>query len=174
MKIFNKKKEFDDDVDADWRNLNALPREVVSKKELDSLQKEVINELEALQRETVAQIGDRATAKPQTLYYYHKYIDAKFNKGDFDVDTYFTQKQNIVDQKYAEGLGDIRAEFTGYKELLDEIREADQRLRRKINKLDPSSDIGLDSVGTYDDSVRLLEVINELPEEINWNEFEEK
>lgn len=169
--IFHKKK--DDDVNADWRDLNALPKEVVSKKELDSLQKEVVEELEHLQSDTVKQMSEKPTAKPQTLYYYHKYIDAKFNKGDFDIDTYFTKKQNIIDQKYAEGLGDIKAEFTGYKELLNEIQEVDQRLRRKINKLDPNSNIDLEAIGTYDDSAKLLEQINELPEEINWNSFEE-
>lgn len=175
VKLFNFfKKERDDDANANWRDLNALPREIVSKKELDKLQKEVVEELAHLQNDTTKQIEEHPTAKPQTLYYYHKYIDAKFNKGDFDIDTYFTQKQNIIDQKYAEGLGDIKSEFTGYKELIDEIREVDQRLRRKINKLDPTSNIDLEAIGTYDDSIELLRQINELPEEINWNNLKEE
>lgn len=175
MKIFNflhKKK--DEDADSDWRDLNSLPKEAVSKKELDALQKEVVEELRQLQDEAISEAGETSTAKPQTLYYYHKYIDAKFNKEDFDIDTYFTKKQNIIDQKYAEGLGDVKSEFTGYKELLVEIREVDQRLRRKINKLDPSSNIDLESIGTYDDSEMLLEQINELSAGINWNIFEKE
>lgn len=173
LNIFHRKDEDMAIADADWRDLDALPKEVISKKELDELQEEVIMELDRLQRDTVAQMNDSPTAKPQTLFYYHKYIDAKFNKSDFDVDTYFSKKQNIVDQKYAEGLGDIRSEFTGYKELLNEIHEVDQRLRRKINKLDPTSSIDLEAIGTYDDSALLLEQINELPEELDWSRFKE-
>ena len=171
LNIFRKKRE---DISDDWRDLDALPKEIVSKKELDNLQKEVVDELENLQSDTVQQMSEKPTAKPQTLYYYHKYIDAKFNKGDFDIDTYFCQKQNIIDSKYAEGLGDVESEFTGYKELLDEIKEVDQRLRQKINKLDPNSKIDLEAVGTYDDSAKLLEQINALPREINWSSFEEE
>jgi len=170
LHFFRKRK--DDDADSDWRDLNSLPKEAVSKKELDALQKEVVEELEKLQEEAIQKAGETSSAKPQTLYYYHKYIDAKFNKGDFDIDTYFTRKQNIIDQKYAEGLGDIKSEFTSYNELLDEIREVDQRLRRKINKLDPTSNIDIDAVGTYDDTESLLSQINELSAGINWASFD--
>lgn len=172
FKIFQKKK--DEDEESDWRDLNSLPKEAVSKKELDALQNEVIEELGHLQEEAIRESGETSTAKPQTLYYYHKYIDAKFSKEDFDIDTYFTRKQNIIDQKYAEGLGDVKSEFTGYKELLVEIREVDQRLRRKINKLDPSSNIDLGTIGTYDDSEILLNQINELSAGINWDNFKKE
>ncbi|MDO4889236.1 MAG: hypothetical protein Q4A25_00885 [Candidatus Saccharibacteria bacterium] len=172
MKIFNfLHRRKNEDEELDWRDLNSLPKEAVSKKELDSLQKEVVEELRQLQEDAIRDAGETSTAKPQTLYYYHKYIDAKFSKEDFDIDTYFTKKQNIIDQKYAEGLGDIKSEFTGYKELLTEIREVDQRLRRKINKLDPSSNIDLEAIGTYDDSEMLLVQINELSAGINWKEL---
>ena len=170
MGLFRRKKV--EDVD-DWRDLNALPREVVSKKELDALQKEVIDELEGLQSDTLAHYGEDDVAKPQTLYYYHKYIDSKFNKEDFDVDTYFTGKQNIIDQKYAEGLGDVRAEFVIYKDTLAEIQEIDRRLRKKTNKLDPTSNIDLEISGSSDDSEELLAQINSVPGEIDWDIFKE-
>ena len=115
-----------------------------------------------------------SSAQPQTLFYYHKYIDAKFSKSDFDVDAYFIKKQNIIDKKYAKGLGDLKAEFTGYKELLNQIHEVDQRLRRKINKLDPRSNLDLNAPDTYDDSAKLLAEIEQLPEEINWNNLQEE
>ncbi len=175
MKFFNfftRKK--DEDADYDWRDLDALPKEIVSEKELDAMQDEVVKKLTNLEQDTIKQAGDIPTAKPQALFYCHKYIDAKFNKEYFDIDTYFSRKQNIVDQKYAEGLGDIKAEFTGYRELIEEIKEVDWRLRKKINKLDPSSNVNLDVAGTYDDSEALLEQINELPAGINWNNFEKE
>lgn len=171
MGLFRKKNL--EDIESDWRDLNALPHEVVSKKELDALQKEVIDELEKLQADTLSGYGENNVEKPQTLYYYHKYIDSKFNKEDFDVDTYFTGKQNIIDQKYAEGLGDVRAEYVIYKDTLAEIQEIDRRLRRKTNKLDPTSNIDLDATGSYDDSEDLLSQINEIPKEIDWDVFKE-
>ena len=171
--MFLRKKK-DEDIESDWRDLDALPREAVSKSELDTLQKEVVDELERLQADTIAQAGESSIAKPQTLFYYHKYIDTKFNKSDFDIDTYFSKKQNIVDRKYAEGLGDVEAEFTGYKELISEIHKVDQRLRRKVNKLDPNSQVDLDAPGTYDDSVELLNQINDIPKELDWNKYGEK
>lgn len=175
MKIFNLfRRKKDEDTESDWRDLNSLPKEAVSKKELDALQREVVEELRQLQEDAISDAGESSSAKPQTLYYYHKYIDAKFNKEDFDIDTYFTKKQNVIDQKYAEGLGDVKSEFTGYKELLVEIREVDQRLRRKINKLDPSSNIDLEAIGTYDDSEALLKQIEELSSGIDWSNFDKE
>lgn len=160
------------DDNADWRNLSALPSEIVSKEELDALQKEVVSELEQVQKTVTDQTGEQAVAKPQTLFYYHKYIDAKFNKGNFNIDTYFAHKQNVIDHKYAEGLGDIKAQFTGYQELINEINEVDQRLRRKIKHLDPASNVSFEEASTYDDAAEILAQINQLPEEINWDNLE--
>ena len=170
--IFNRSRA-ENNSNADWRDLDALPKEVISKSELDNLQKEVVSELGSLQAETISQAEGNMSAQPQALYYYHKYIDAKFDKSDFDVDTYFIKKQNIIDQKYAEGLGDLRGDFTGYKELLDQIHEVDKRLRRKVNKLDPDAKIDVNAPGTYDDSAALLAQIEKLPEEIDWKSLRE-
>ena len=167
MRLFRRKK---DENDISWRDLDALPTEIVSKSELDSIQSEVVSEIESIQREAIIESSATDTQKPQSLFYYHKYIDAKFNKGDFDVDTYFTKKQNLVDRKYAEGLSELKDEYTGYKELIEEIREIDQRLRRKINKLDPASSKDLETVGTYDDTTKMTELINSIPENIDWEE----
>ncbi len=156
----------------DWRNTDLLPQEVISKKELDDLQAEVINELNALQASTIQRFGATDSDKPQTLYYYHKYIDAKFNKNDFDVETFYAKKQDIIDRKYAEGLGDVNAEFTGYKELIEEIKEVDQRLRRKTNKLDPDSNVDVDLKCLYDDSEKIEEQIRALSNGVDWASLE--
>lgn len=156
----------------DWRNTDLLPQEVLTKTELDNLQKEVLDELNSLQVSTIERFGATDTDKPQTLFYYHKYIDSKFNKNEFDVDTFYAKKQDIIDKKYAEGLGDVNAEFTGYKELIEEIKEVDQRLRRKTNKLDPESNIDIDLKCLYDDSDRIEEQIKKFTNEIDWANLE--
>lgn len=153
---------------VDWRDLDALPTEIVSKEELDNLQNEVVSEIESIQKEAILESSATDTQKPQSLYYYHKYIDAKFNKGDFDVDTYFIKKQNLIDRKYAEGISDLKDEFTGYRELIERIKEVDQRLRRKVNKLDPASNKDLETVGIYDDTEKMTELVNSIPETIDW------
>ena len=40
------KREQEDETDNEWRDLDTLPKEVISKAELDRLQKEVSDELE--------------------------------------------------------------------------------------------------------------------------------
>lgn len=155
-----------------WRNTGLLPQEVISKKELDALQNEVLQELNNLQVSTIERFGANDSDKPQTLFYYHKYIDSKFNKNEFDVDTFYAKKQDIIDKKYAEGLGDVNAEFTGYKELIEEIKEVDQRLRRKTNKLDPESNIDIDLKCLYDDSEKIEEQIKKFTNEIDWASLE--
>ena len=157
----------------DWRNTDLLPQEVLTKKELDDLQKEVLDELDKLQVSTIQRFGATDTDKPQTLFYYHKYIDSKFNKNEFDVETFYAKKQDVIDKKYAEGLGDVNAEFTGYKELIEEIKEVDQRLRRKTNKLDPESNIDIDLRCLYDDSERIEAQIKNFSNEIDWAKLEE-
>lgn len=47
MKFFNfftRKK--DEDADYDWRDLDALPKEIVSEKELDAMQDEVVKKID--------------------------------------------------------------------------------------------------------------------------------
>lgn len=156
----------------DWRNTDHLPQEVITKRELDGLQNEVLNELNNLQVSTIERFGATDSDKPQTLFYYHKYIDSKFNKNEFDLETFYAKKQDIIDRKYAEGLGDINSEFTGYKELIEEIKEVDQRLRRKTNKLDPDSNIDIDLKCLYDDSDKIEKLIDSFPNEIDWASLE--
>lgn len=166
LDIFRKSEE------QDWRDLDALPNEVISKEELDSLQKEAIQELERLQDETIQKTPDAdQTAKPQTLFYCRKYINAKFNKNNLSIDNYYAKKQNVIDGLYAEGLGELEAEFTDYKDLIEQIREVEHRMRRKAKILDPKTHFSSDEARIYDDSAKLAKEISELPCEINWDSF---
>lgn len=159
-------------LDRDWRNLNALPKEVLSNRKLNQMEKKVVRELKKIQDQEIDKHHLPHSAKPQALYYYHKYIDAKFSKRNFDVDTLFNQKQSIIDQKYAEGLGELHDEITGYRELIAEIREAEKRMHRRMSVLDPDSSLDTNNDGTYDDSDDLLDQIQALPREINWKNLQ--
>ncbi len=146
----------------DWRNLKALPREVISKRKLDSLQSEVLEE-----------INKQLAVEPQAVFYCHKYIDAKFNKTDFDVDTYFLNAQNEIDRKYAEGIGELLAEFADYKELIQEIKDDMSRMNYVAHNLTPNIPIEpqKDTMHSYQ---TLEQRINDLPPEISWQQIEEK
>ncbi len=159
-------------LEIDWRNLNALPKEVLSDRALNRMERKVVKELKKIQDQEIDKNHLPHSAKPQALYYYHKYIDAKFSKRNFDVDTLFSQKQGIIDQKYAEGLGELHNEITGYRELIEEIREAEKRMRRRMNILDPESNLDVEANGTYDDSAELLDQVQALPRELRWRNLQ--
>ena len=69
-------------------------------------------------------------------------------------------------------MGDVNSEFTGYKELIEEIKEVDQRLRRKTNKLDPDSNIDINLKCLYDDSEKIEKLIDGFSNEIDWASLE--
>ena len=150
--IFSRKKE----DSPDWRKPNAIPKEVLTKEELDDLEHQVI-----------AELRENDTLHPQALFYIHKYIDAKFDKRDFDIDTAYAKKQNIIDELYAEGISDIYSSFTGYKGLVGEITAAHNDLERIAKKLDVDSTEA--STQEYDDTDEILREINALPTSLNWN-----
>ena len=103
----------------------------------------------------------------QALFYIHKYIDAKFDKKDFDVDTAYAKKQSVIDELYAEGISDIYSSFTGYKGLVDEITAARENLERIAKNLDmENAEV---SSKEYDDTEEMLREIEALPTSLNWN-----
>lgn len=143
--------------ELDWRKPDAIPKEVISKAELDAMEKASIVEIEK---------NDAFT--PQSLYYIHKYIDAKFSKNDFDVDTAFSKKQNIIDELYADGLSDIYSAYTGYCMLIEKM----DTLSNRIVRLSKKMDIETPEIVTkeYDDSQGLFNEINALPVKIDWSD----
>lgn len=147
-----------DNDSIDWRDPRTT-LEVVSKKELDGLQKEVIEEL------NVEKVID-----PEALFYIHKYIDAKFDQRDFNVGDRFINKANRLDQLYSDGRAEIYAEYTGYEELMERAKEADMRLRRAIVALDPETTVPTDECRLYDDSDLLKAKYEKLSEKLNWEE----
>lgn len=144
------------DESPDWKKPEAIPKEVLSKKELDDLE-----------RQTIAELRDNDTLHPQALFYIHKYIDAKFDKKDFDVDTVYAKKQSVIDELYAEGISDIYSSFTGYKGLVDGITAARENLERIAKNLDmENAEV---SSKEYDDTEEMLREIEALPTSLNWN-----
>lgn len=148
--LFGKK----DDL-SDWMRPEGVPTEVLSKRELDALENRVVHELD---KNNVLQ--------PQALFYVHKYIDAKFNKKDFDVETAYANKQSIIDQMYAEGLSEIYSSFTGYKGLVDEISVARENFERIAKRLD-AENIGINAE-EFDDTEEIRKEIEALPTSLAW------
>lgn len=158
----------------DWRNFDTLPSKVITKSELDQLQKEVVDEIEATLDGAIAKSGVNNDAKPQALFYCHKYIDSKFNKNNFDIDSYYHAKQNLIDQMYAEGLGEVEAELNEYTTLIERTRAVEQRMRRKENTLDPESALNETDSTVYNDSGKLCTEIAGLPRILNWQTGKEQ
>lgn len=162
--------------ECDWRDLNVLPQEAVTKAELDALQDEVVGEVNEMQTEFLQQkmLGDpELMVKPQSLYYFHKYIDAKFNKKNFDFDRYFLAKQNLVDRKYAEGLGELHSEIATYHDLLQRADELKKRLQKKIDLLDPETEVKIADIARENEA-NFGDELQKLPTQINWRKIEEE
>lgn len=162
------------DIEHTWRDLDALPKEILSKEELDRMQAEVVGELDRIQNEEIAKAQATTDAKPQSIFYCHKYIDAKFNKNAFDIESHYVKKQNTVDHLYAEGYGELLKEVTGYKELLDNIKREENRMLYRLRELDPRAAESFDSTEPYDDPSEIEAAVASLPTKIQWKELEEK
>ena len=167
------KKKENETKKQDWRNFDALPNKVITKSELDQLQKEVVYEIESALDGAIAKSGVNNDAKPQALFYCHKYIDAKFNKNNFDINSYYHAKQNLIDQMYAEGLGEVEAELDEYDALVEMTRTVERRMRRKENDLDPESALDEADSTVHDDSEELRAEIINLPRMLIWQKGEE-
>ncbi len=158
-------------IQRDWRDLRVLPKEIIPKRRLDKMEKTVVDDLKKIQDEEVTQHHLPSSAKPQALFYYHKYIDAKFNKWNFDIDRLFSDKQNIIDEMYAQGLGELNIELVNYQKQIKELKEAEQRMCRKLMMVDPEAESSLELSETYNDADELVRQILSLPHELNWKKL---
>ncbi len=175
MKLLNpfkflSKTKIDTESD-DWRRLDALPQEIITEHELNQMQDKVTHELSMIQKESEERISSHHDHKPQALFYFHKYIDSKFNKSNAAINAFFYRKQNIIDQKYAEGLGEVKAEIIEYNQKLAQVHEAELRLQQKLSLIDPTQEINLQPNHKYDDS-KLIQEAEELPTHLNWLQYE--
>ena len=172
MGLLNKK--LNNTKEHDWRNFDTLPSKVITKSELDQLQKEVVDEIENTLDGAIAKSDTSNDVKPQALFYCHKYIDSKFNKNDFDIDSYYHAKQNLIDQMYAEGLGEVEAELNEYSSLIERTRAVEQRMRRKENVLDPESALDETESTICDDTEKLYAEVANLPHILDWQTGKEQ
>ena len=158
-KMFKMPRIFKRDMEEDsWRTPKTA-LEVISKAELDGMQRETISDLQA-----------EGVLDPKALFYIYKYIDAKFDKKDFNVEDRFIAKANKLDQFYSEGRAEVYAEFSGYKTLFDLTKDADRRLRSAIIALDPETELKASDCRVEDDYDSLKSSYNKLPTLLNWEE----
>ena len=163
MKLLNKIKSFfnKNELIEDWHN-PSTNLQIIKEEDLDSIKKDTLDELNK------AKVMD-----PKALFYIHKYIDARFSERDFDIEGRFLDKQNNLDQLYAEGRGEVYSLFTEYQEVLKKAKEADDRYRRAICELDPQIKEKLENKEFYDDIDLIRKEYDRLPESLDWSEKNE-
>ena len=154
--IFNK-----NNLNEDWHN-PSTNLQIIKETELDNIKKDVLNELKN------AKVMD-----PKALFYIHKYIDARFSERDFDIEGRFLDKQNNLDQLYAEGKGEVYSLFTEYQEVLEKAQEADDRYRRAICELDPAIKDKLMKKEFNNDYEIIRKEFDRLPEALDWSDLNE-
>ena len=140
----------------DWHNPNYILK-VINENELISIRERVLSELK---KEDVI--------NPKGLYYLRKYIDASFNKKTVNIEGRFLEKQNTLEQLYATGKAEIYELIAEYYDILREIREADDRLKKAVLALEPNSERVVNKEVIYKDDLSFSKRFNELPKKLEW------
>lgn len=140
----------------DWHNPNYILK-VINENELISIRERVLSELK---KEDVI--------NPKGLYYLRKYIDASFNKKTVNIEGRFLEKQNTLEQLYTTGKAEIYELIAEYYDILREIREADDRLKKAVLALEPNSERVVNKEVIYKDDLSFSKQFNELPKKLEW------
>ena len=142
--------------EADWHNPKYILK-VINEKELRKIRKRILKELK---KEDVI--------NPKGLYYLRKYIDSSFNKKTVNIEGRYIEKQNELEQLYATGKAEVYESIAEYYDILREIREADERLKRAVLALEPNSDRVVNKDVIYQDDSSFNEKFNRLPDKLEW------
>lgn len=142
--------------DDDWHNPKYILK-VISEKELRKIRKRVLKDLK---KEKVI--------NPKALYYLRKYVDASFNKKTVNIEGRFIEKQNELEQLYATGKAEVYELIAEYYDILREIREADERLKKAVLELEPNSKRVVNKEIIYKDDSSFSESFNKLPKQLEW------
>ncbi len=140
----------------DWHNPKYILK-VISDKELVNMREGIIEDLE---KENVI--------NPKALFYLRKYVDASFNKKTVNIEGRFLEKQNTLEQLYATGKAEIYELIAEYYDILREIREADDRLKKAVLALEPNSERVVNKETIYKDDLSFSKQFNELPKKLEW------
>lgn len=142
--------------DYDWHNPKYILK-VINERELRKIRRKVLKDLK---KENVI--------NPKGLYYLRKYIDSSFNKKTVNIEGRFIEKQNELEQLYAAGKAEVYESIAEYYDILREIREADERLKKAVLALEPNSDRVVNKDIVYEDDSSFNERFNELPDRLEW------
>ncbi len=146
----------------DWHDPKYILK-VISEKELRKIRKRILKDLK---KEKVI--------NPKSLYYLRKYVDASFNKKTVNIEGRFIEKQNELEQFYSSGKAEVYQLIAEYYDILREIREADERLKKAVLELEPSSKRVVNKEVIYKDDISFYKQFNELPDKLDWGTPYEK
>lgn len=142
--------------DNDWHDPKYILK-VINEKELRKIRKRVLEELR-----------NEKVINPKALYYLRKYVDASFNKKTVNIEGRFIEKQNELEQLYAIGKSEVYQLIAEYYDILREIREADERLKKAVLELEPNSKRVVNKEIIYEDDTNFSENFNKLPKQLDW------
>ena len=114
------------------------------------------------------ELKNEKVINPKALYYLRKYVDASFNKKTVNIEGRFLEKQNTLEQLYATGKAEIYELIAEYYDILREIREADDRLKKAVLALEPNSERVVNKEVIYKDDLSFSKRFNELPKKLEW------
>ena len=140
----------------DWRDPKYILK-VIGDKELKTIRKNILKDLKKAK-----------VINPKGLYYLRKYIDASYNKKTVNIEGRFIEKQNTLEQFYATGKAEVYEAIAEYYDVLREIREADERLKKAVLALEPEGNRVINKEEIYKDDDSFYKAFEELPEKLDW------
>ena len=122
--------------------------------------------LKKIKRSALREIRKKKLMDPKTLFYLHKYINSKFEKGKTEIYTDYFKEQNKIDELYALGIAETIKLLEEYKIQMNTMYENEKSYKKAAERLDKESFVSPSII--EDDYKLLLDEFTKLNERLDW------
>lgn len=122
--------------------------------------------LKKIKRSALREIRKKKLMDPKALFYLHKYINSKFEKGKTEIYTDYFKEQNKIDELYALGIAETLKLLEEYKIQMNTMCENEKSYKKAAERLDKESFVSPSII--EDDYKLLLDEFTKLNERLDW------
>lgn len=122
--------------------------------------------LKKIKRSALREIRKKKLMDPKALFYLHKYINSKFEKGKTEIYTDYFKEQNKIDELYALGIAETIKLLEEYKIQMNTMCENEKSYKKAAERLDKESFVSPSII--EDDYKLLLDEFTKLNERLDW------
>lgn len=122
--------------------------------------------LKRIKGSALREIKRKKLMDPKALFYLHKYINSRFEKGKTEIYTDYFKEQNKIDELYALGIAETIKLLEEYKIQMNKMYENEKSYKKAAERLDSESFIAPSII--EDDYKLLLDEFTKLNEILDW------